>query len=368
MTDVVTEIDTGTSAVRWVRDGLNAGRLDVLHELIADGFTLHLPPHITKRPLVGVAGATRFIEDFHRTWSSPHTVIEEMLVGTGKVVLRLRTAARHRGPFRGAPPTGHAVEFTQTCVFELAEDGRLTRGWVETDHLGIAITVGLAPPYGVTGPRKAFAWAVRTGFRRVGRRLVAPKPGEPPVGAPDVDAEVVVTDAGVTDKRREANSVALRRWIAECVNQQAVHICPEIFHADYEGHSPPHAEPEPVFGPDGYAKFVTGILTGFPDAVASIEDLVAVGDRVVCRVRMSGTHLGEYRELVPTGKPFAISQIVVCRMRDGKIVESWQEIDALGLLLQLGYVPTKGFSPLGIVRWLGALGASIQRTARKAHR
>jgi predicted ester cyclase len=165
----------------------------------------------------------------------------------------------------------------------------------------------------------------------------------------------------MTAREMERNVTLSRLWIDECVNAQRTDIVTELFHPQYEGHSPPHAEPLPLAGPQGYKRFIDGILKGFPDAHATIDDVYAAGDKVTLRVGMTGTHLGAYRGIPPTRRPFAISQIVILRMEDGKIRESWQEIDALGMMIQLGVAPAPGTTPPRFLAW--ALGTMVRFAA-----
>src|ERR1700686_3421146 len=65
------------------------------------------------------------------------------------------------------------------------------------------------------------------------------------------------------------------------------------------------------------------ILSGFPDARVTVEDLVAEGDKVASRVTVSGTHTGEYFGVAPTGKRVTFSMRNIDRVASGKIVESW---------------------------------------------
>ena len=82
----------------------------------------------------------------------------------------------------------------------------------------------------------------------------------------------------------------------------------------------------------------------FTEARTVVEDIIAEGDRVVTRERLEAVHGGTLRtplgELPPTGKPVDISRIVIRRFRDGKIAEVWVVSDQLGLLQQVGAIPT----------------------------
>lgn len=77
-------------------------------------------------------------------------------------------------------------------------------------------------------------------------------------------------------------------------------------------------------------------LTGaFPDLRIDIDDLIAEGDKVVARMTFHGTHRGPFRGIPATGRQVSFTAIRVYRLADGKIVESWANQDALGLLGQL---------------------------------
>jgi predicted ester cyclase len=69
--------------------------------------------------------------------------------------------------------------------------------------------------------------------------------------------------------------------------------------------------------------------------------MVAEGDKVVTRWRMRGTHRGEFRGIAPTDKEVEVTGIGIFRFSPaGKVVESWDSLDELGMLQQLGAIPT----------------------------
>ena len=78
----------------------------------------------------------------------------------------------------------------------------------------------------------------------------------------------------------------------------------------------------------------------FPDMHVTIDDMVAEGDKVAARVTITGTHKGEFMGIPPTNKKWTISLITISRIAGGKIVEDHGQFDALGLMRQLGAVPT----------------------------
>ena len=75
---------------------------------------------------------------------------------------------------------------------------------------------------------------------------------------------------------------------------------------------------------------------GFPDFAYSIEELIAVEDRVISRFIFRGSHEGEFQGIPATGNKIEISGIMMTRIENGKIVEDREEFEALGFMQQLG--------------------------------
>jgi steroid delta-isomerase-like uncharacterized protein len=74
----------------------------------------------------------------------------------------------------------------------------------------------------------------------------------------------------------------------------------------------------------------------FPDIVNNIEDIIAVGDKVIVRAVDTATHTQEFQGIPPTGNKFEVSWIIIFRFEEGKIVEAWEEVDWVGFMQQLG--------------------------------
>ncbi len=87
---------------------------------------------------------------------------------------------------------------------------------------------------------------------------------------------------------------------------------------------------------DDYMAMVKMMITAIPDMVHNVTELLAVGDRVVTRVFIQGTHLAELNGIPPTGNKVSVSFIAIFRLKDGKVVEEVAEEDFLGLYQQLG--------------------------------
>jgi steroid delta-isomerase-like uncharacterized protein len=95
-------------------------------------------------------------------------------------------------------------------------------------------------------------------------------------------------------------------------------------------------------GIEAIKAFVAGYRRAFPDAVSTVEDQVAEGDKVVTRWRARGTHQGPLGGLPATGREFEMTGVTIERFAAGKIVEVWVARDEPGFLRQLGVVPEPG--------------------------
>src|SRR5215210_5252608 len=101
-----------------------------------------------------------------------------------------------------------------------------------------------------------------------------------------------------------------------------------------------HEPDEDVRGIEGLGQFVSMIRSALPDLHITLEGDIAEGDKVVSRWGAQGTHQGELMGIAPTGNEVAITGITIHRIEEGKIVEEWENWDALGLMQQIGAVPS----------------------------
>jgi steroid delta-isomerase-like uncharacterized protein len=91
---------------------------------------------------------------------------------------------------------------------------------------------------------------------------------------------------------------------------------------------------------EGVRQFFTMYMTGFPDLRFEAEDILASGDKVVGRIRCTGTQSGEFMGMPPTGKSVSVQAIDIIRFGDdGLAHEHWGVFDALGMMEQLGAIP-----------------------------
>ena len=106
--------------------------------------------------------------------------------------------------------------------------------------------------------------------------------------------------------------------------------------------------------------FIRQLRTAFPDLHLVVSDLIAEGDRVVTRCTTSGTHLGDYFGVPPTGRHVVISEVQVFRITDTRIQELWLTFNVLGLLGQIGMIPAGGL-PQPLVAVIAQVHRMLQR-------
>lgn len=80
----------------------------------------------------------------------------------------------------------------------------------------------------------------------------------------------------------------------------------------------------------------------FPDLHVAIEEMLQDGNKVISRVRFSGTHQGDFMGAPPTGATFDIAAIDILEFRDGKAVAHWGVMDMAGMMQQLGLAGPPG--------------------------
>ena len=135
----------------------------------------------------------------------------------------------------------------------------------------------------------------------------------------------------------DPNKQVTRRLLDELFTKGNFDATDELVHPDFVNHEAPPGAPQ---GPDGLKQTVTWLRSLWGDMVFDIEDHIAEGDKVVARVTMHGHHVGEFLGRPPTGKEFAVKQIHIWRLEDGKVIEHWSVRDDLGQAFQLGLIPS----------------------------
>jgi steroid delta-isomerase-like uncharacterized protein len=132
----------------------------------------------------------------------------------------------------------------------------------------------------------------------------------------------------------DENKAVVGRLVEEVWNRANYDLVDDLVAEEYVGH------PSGVVGTDAYRKYYLDLRGAFPDLRFTVEDQIAEGDKVVTRWTCGGTHQGPFAGLQPTGRKGSIAGTSTHRLAGGKVVECWTNMDDLGLLQQLGAIPT----------------------------
>jgi len=132
------------------------------------------------------------------------------------------------------------------------------------------------------------------------------------------------------------NEAVVRRAFDE-IAQGNLDVADEIIAPEYVRHD--LAGGPDAHGPDGVKRLIAGLRTAFPDIKTTIEDIFADGEKVVVRFSVRGTHSGPFMGIAPTGREATWRGVNIYRVSGGRIRETWQLADGLGLLRQLGAAP-----------------------------
>ncbi len=123
----------------------------------------------------------------------------------------------------------------------------------------------------------------------------------------------------------EAEKAIVERYVQEVVNRRNVSALDDLVAPDLLNHAAP---PDLQRGVENWRQVLSRVPKLGPER-STVEDLIAEDDKVVLRLRRSGTHKA-------TGRKFSIENVHIFRFANGKIVEHWAVRDDLGLMRQIG--------------------------------
>ena len=94
-----------------------------------------------------------------------------------------------------------------------------------------------------------------------------------------------------------------------------------------------------IRGPAAFKPFFRQFSQAFPDLHITVEDTLVDGDKIAVRCSVTATHTGAGMLAAPTNKPALFTGMCIARVKDGKIVEGWNNFDFLSMYQQLGITP-----------------------------
>jgi steroid delta-isomerase-like uncharacterized protein len=134
----------------------------------------------------------------------------------------------------------------------------------------------------------------------------------------------------------EENKALVKRWFEEVWNKGSEEAIDEMFDNEGIAHGLSDDTGSPLRGPVGYKPFFRRFHDAFPDIRVDVVDMVAEGDKVAARCVVTGKHQADTLGFAATNQPVEFTGVTIVRVRDGKIVEAWNNFDFMSMFQQLG--------------------------------
>ena len=125
----------------------------------------------------------------------------------------------------------------------------------------------------------------------------------------------------------------LHRWFEEVWNNKRESAVDELLAEDGVGYGLPGGE---IRGPAAFKEYQRALISAYPDLWVHVEETITEGDKIAARCRVTGVHQGEGLGLSATNKPVEFTGLCMVRVKDGKIVEAWNEFNFMEMYQQLG--------------------------------
>jgi steroid delta-isomerase-like uncharacterized protein len=292
----VTSLEQTNKAIarRYYDEIMNQANLATIDELMSPDFLFTIPTH--PEPYHGPEGFKELVTMLHGAFPDVHLTVEHLLAEGDTVVGHWTGSGTHTGgPLHTVmgdlPKTGKHFVIDGMSWLRIV-DGKIVESLANEDTLGMMMQLG-----------------------------VLPSPPAPP-------ATTTVE-----------NKAMVRRYFGELLSEGKLEVIGEIFSPDCAFRIP--TLPEPVRGHQGLHQFVIGLRTGFPDIQFTVERMMGEGDKVAARWTITGTHQGTFLGVAASNNKIKDQGVDIFRVAGGKIVEIWVNENDLGLMQQMGAIPSE---------------------------
>ena len=124
------------------------------------------------------------------------------------------------------------------------------------------------------------------------------------------------------------------RWFDEVWNKGRLEAIDELMAPDAAIHG--LADGAGVNGTAAFKDFTARFRGAFPDIHVRVVQTVEEGDTIVSRWTATMTHTGDQLGIAPTGRQVGVTGMSISRLRDGVMVEGWNNWDSMALMEQIG--------------------------------
>jgi steroid delta-isomerase-like uncharacterized protein len=133
----------------------------------------------------------------------------------------------------------------------------------------------------------------------------------------------------------EQNKVLIERIFNEGINGKNNAVIEEIISPDYINHN----WPAPVRGYEGFKAVINQFFDAFPDMKITVKHVLGDDDMVSTYGFWTGTNNGPFMGMPATGKQVRIEYMDLWKLKNGKAVENWVQMDNAAIMQQLGFMP-----------------------------
>ena len=131
----------------------------------------------------------------------------------------------------------------------------------------------------------------------------------------------------------DSNKAVVRSFIQQVFQKGRPEAVDDLVTSDFVSHGLPGS------GPDVMKQAIERVGLALSDATFDVHDVVAEGDLVAVRLDSTATQSGEFMGMPATGKTYTIEELHLFRISDGRVAEHWHQMDAMGMMQQLGAMP-----------------------------
>lgn len=128
----------------------------------------------------------------------------------------------------------------------------------------------------------------------------------------------------------------MHRWFEEVWNRKSEDAIEEMCAEDVTAHGLTDANGNTIRGIETYKNLFRAFISAYPNLHITVEDTISEGDKIAVRCRVSGTHAGAGLGIAPTQQPVEFTGMTIVQIKDGKIVEAWNEFDFMKMYSQVG--------------------------------
>ena len=127
--------------------------------------------------------------------------------------------------------------------------------------------------------------------------------------------------------RRDIETL-VRRWTRDAMAEGRLEVFDELLAEDVVDRS----GPSPSRGVGTFKARAAAVRAAFADIDVAVDDLLVDGDAIAWRWTLTGTHVGAFAGMAPTGRRIPLRGVNFQRLRQGRVVEHWTLVDVFGAM------------------------------------